>query len=789
MKKTYLSLLPILAFLVTGCPANETPDGPDYPDDGYIHTVREVRELDYAPEKVSINGRVVAKGTNSFLIYDGTGLIMHYGYNDTRGVNINDKVNIKGATGLKRGLAQFGAEGTECIVTPYEGNVPEFDFSNPTEVTSLQNHTLTQVEYVTMKKTVSYKDGNYYQAFPLEGETFYLSYSGSQNEYMSVLDDTAEDAPKCVDVVGFLTGFEAATGIFQTKTPVYMLLSKAMEEVSLELKSVTASDSFPYYNLSTAFDDYALVDIHAIYDRGLDRRIALKDTTYVVEDLNGGIVDTSKPFTHAGQYIVSISYGGKTAEAFDIRVHDDSDTVVYMTTNELGEKNEWDGSSGNKVYKEAIVDENIKFTAGGGSTGKYSSTNGCWTITQDANDTYPDGGYLKVDALNGHYITHMYVKYSPNDSDEEGRNGYLDNLPSGEVKGVGLASYTYYVKPQYTSITNARVRVKAFLVTYSDTEPVVNMTGIDAINTRILDYERFTPFAEVNGLHVTATFDNGRIDTLKANEYTYVIKDENEVTIDPTDYFPHGGDYKVYVSKDTFEAAAVTIHVTDLVSLALEDTHTGDYERFSTFASTHGLKVTATYDNERVTEVKAGAYTYVVKDNEGTEIDPNGYFPAVGTYKVVVKIGLVTSNEITIRVSTTGVINVSKTTNEIATFNGWEHNKTYKTANFDSNISLKAGGSASGRYNQNKNAWTINQKKTNDDPNGGYLTITANGDFELASVKVTYHSDSTAILEGLQEGVAMELEAGTKTITFMVEGEETKAVLTSISITYNYVGE
>ncbi len=757
MKKTYLALLPFLLFSIAGC--NSTPEvdpepdpepqpGPEPIDDGYVHTIREVRACEDAPS-AKIKGRVILKGASSFLTYDGTGIILTFGNSLTSSVNVGDAVEITGDTGLRGTLAQFSQE---AEVVQIDEAVPEFDYTTPTKLENLSGVQLTDVMYVSIDKTFSYHVTNktYYQSLPIDDDDSYLSFGDSLPEYYSILEGTSEESPICTNMVGFLTGYEIASSFGEDLNRLNMLLSKELEQVELDLVSLTAQDTFPYYNLTTAFDDFKQLEVHGLYERGMDRLLSDKEYSYVVKDCHSEEIDSSKPFEASGEYTVYVSCLGIDADPITIKVNDDENKVAYATVPMLAESNGWNQSEASS-FKDANLDENIAINLGGSGTGRYSIPNSTWSVTQKSSSDYPNGGYLTLSALNNYYLYYACITYYPLTTDA--KPGTLENLDSGVLTGVGLKSNTYKVLSSDPAITDATVRLRSILVIYGLEEPQVDLVGVEAVNTRYM-YEQYYSFAEVNGLKVNSVFSNGRKDAIGASEYTYTLADEAGENIDPTKPFEKDGKYYVYVTKGDYHAEPVEIIVVGVKKLTLSDAH-GNYERITTFDATNELKVEASFNNDTIGYVPREHYDYVVKDSEGAEIDTSKFFPSAGNYTVKVTVLGIESNEITIKVTNTGIVSITKSVPELAELNGWA--ASGNTAGIiDGVISYKCGGGNTGNYSASNKSFSVFEAN-----GAGYITFYVNDEFKdefvIQSITLEYKkhsSDKEGHFEEAPNGVA-----------------------------------
>lgn len=631
MKKTYLALIPLLGLVFSGCTGNKPTPTPGPEDDDEINTVKEVRESVSAPY-AEITGRVVEKGRSSYIIYDGTGLILHYSYSQTQSLSIGDKVTVKGQTGYKNGLAQFDDDAT---VMPYSGDVPEFDYT-PRQVDSFNNFALDTIEYISVPSAVCYKSENaegnkYYQTRVFsDGSNSYLSMGDSQRDYTAIFDSTSEDSPLIYSLKGFVIGLTPAS--VGTPTSRYnFLLDEEPEEVELHVQRMILSDQTPYLNLTTSFDKFAKLNIYAMYQEELVRVINMSETTYVVTNSAGLEIDTSLPFAAPGQYRVKVTYEDVTSNEVEFTVYDNNDTVVNMNMAEMAVRNNWEDNK-SSTSKTGTMNDDITLSVSGTSSGNYSFKNGSWTINQKGN------GALTITAGEGLYIKKVFVRYSPNATDEDAsRYGALEFLNNEELVGVRKNSVSYNVINTAIGVDNAFVRLKDIMVSYSDdigeAPELVSIKAKESYN----DFTLETAYDEVNQLDVVAKYDDNMQERIAKGLYDYLVTDEIGNEINSAVPFENVGNYTVKVYYHEVESNPVTIKVTNPILDSVTVVNAFDEYIVGESLEEHmDLTVTAVYTNSPSRILKPEQYTYVVLDPNGDALEHNAKFVEAGEYTLQV---------------------------------------------------------------------------------------------------------------------------------------------------------
>ncbi len=786
MKKTYLALIPVLSLLFAGCNKTNpdpTPEPEPAPVEDKIDTVAKVRECSSAPY-AEIKGRVVEKGSGSYVIYDGTGLILHYSRSDAASVNIGDKVFIKGQTGLNNGLAQFTFEDESTTVEAYDGDVPEFDYT-PKKISSTNDVDLSTIDYVEMNNVACYQDGSYYQSKVFASTESYFSFGDSNPNYVSKLDGMKEESALLYNVKGFVIGTKAGQ-VASPETRFYLMLDEELEEVELHVSGVDiVQDVFPYYNLTTAFNDYESLVIHARYQEGITRLIDSSEVELNVYDIENNLIDKTVPFTAAGEYKVKATFEGVTSDEFIIRVDDNNDTVAQATMHQMAAKNGWKDNS-SSTSKSGALDDNINLEVTG-SYQNYSAKNGSWTVDQKS------GGALKITTANGSglYIKKVFIKYSQNEGDEESRRGELKYLPSDILTGVRASSATYRASNIVAGVENAQVRIKDILVTYSnDLGPAPALAAISATeHTR--EFRVGQVYSEVSNLEVTLRYDDNMLEGLTSG-YTVALYDPDNQLVSADEPLGKEGFYRAIVSYQELQSDAVEFKVIDpvLTGVSISDGF-NKYTTLTEFDNYHQLQVFAKYSNYPDTLITSD-YTYVVKDSSGNAIDTSKYFPAAGNYTVQVTYKGINSNVLTFEVEEASEVTISKSVREIAEYNDWAGGKYYLSAELDSNVSLSIDcGSSTGQYVSSSQTWKVTQNKKSGEEHDGTFVITVKDGLVITSVKVTYivdGNDRDGYLEGLPSQEAIEFDNVTR-IDAMVkpvtEGVSNAYVrISAVSVTY-----
>ena len=636
MKKTYLVLLPLISLTLSGCP--KTNLDPRENDDK-INLVKEVRECVSAPY-AEISGVVVEKGKSSYIVYDGTGLILHYSYKFTKDVTIGEKVTIKGQTGFKNGLAQFTEDDENTTVEHYDGDVPAFDF-NATKIDDFNSFNPNTIEYISVENALAFEDiqvkwegdekkiTKYYQTKVFDdGSEAYLSMGDSDTRYVEPLVGVEEKSALMFNIKGFVVGITPP----QVATPTTrytFLLDEAIEPVDVTVESVDLVDTNPYYNLTTTFNDYKRLDITAYYEEGFDRKVKVEDVTYEVFDSEGNKIDPRLPFTSAGTYKVKVTYEGVTSNEYPIVVYDNEDTVVHHTIREVAEMNNWKDNS-SSTSKTGKLDDNITLEATGSYT-NYSEKNGTWAINQASN------GKLVVNALNNLYINKIFVRYVPYESDEN-REGKLEFLPKDTLVGVRKHSASYDAINVIPGVENASVRLTEIMVTYTE-EPCEAPTLSNVkIKDDFKEYTTKSSFNDDNKLDVVATYSDNMQERIAKNDYTLIVKDSEGNPVNTSLPFAEVGTYTVQVIYNGMESNVLSFKVVNPVLEALNVTN--DYDKpFTTlecFNDHSSLTVVADYSGISDKTLTPEQYTLKIFTPNGEEIEPTEKFPNEGKYTLKV---------------------------------------------------------------------------------------------------------------------------------------------------------
>lgn len=473
MNKRLLLILPISLLALSGCNNTSNDSEPISPEPTLkvYESVSEIRSSGVGG-KAKINAKVIIKDSSSFIAYDGTGLILCYGYAQTNSVSVGNNYTIEGDVAFYNNMLQFSEssqtdeETSEKIttstftVTSYSGEVPDYN-QEATTLSSINAYTCEEIEYVHFDQLVVYKNGNYYNASKLGSDTKVVSLKGSST-YMSILSDTSKDRPITISCTGYLTGISS-------DYYVNLFVSEEVQKVDVDVTSLTITDSLSLtYNLRTVYDNSNGLNVVANHENGMKVTLNKDEFTYKVKDSNSNDIDTSKAFENAGTYYVTVTHtdSGISSALFEFNVDDSDDTIVSLTPNELGTLNNWKtGNSSNKVGK---MDDVISLEAGGSATGKWSQSNNTWTITQKSTTSdYPNGGYIKISALEGYYLKSITISYSPNSDDTV---GHFENLESDVKKDMeeNCESYLDYVKGASDEITNSCVRIRRITVMYAN---------------------------------------------------------------------------------------------------------------------------------------------------------------------------------------------------------------------------------------------------------------------------------------------------------------------------------
>ena len=487
MKLRTLMMLPLAMLLISGCTGEVDSGGTTPSEPGKSTTtpsassvtpavepyksIEEIRNGEEAKQAV-INARVVSKGVNRFIAYDGTGLILCYGASQTNAVNIGSKYTISGDLVFYDETIQFSHSEEEgqvvstFTVSEYAGDVPEFTIT-PTIVEGIDafaNKTKKTVEYVTVPEVILYKSGNYVNSFSLTGDINELSVNGLST-FLSQLDGTSKERPWTYRVVGFLTGTNS------NSRRVSMMASEAVTKVEQNAISIAFTDSnASTYTLNSIYDDANGLEVKINYQNGMVRTLNKDEFTYTVYDSDNNPIDTSILFPGAGNYSVVIQFGSLTSSVLNFTVDNSESTVVSKTANELGERNEW--KTGNTSNKDGTMDDVVSLHTEGSGTGKWSSTNGTWSITQKATTSGAgkDGGYLEISVATGYVMKWIKITYSPTSGDA--KPGHFENIPTGERVDMeeGCVSFKDFVKGETEDITDSTLRIREIVVAYEEVE-------------------------------------------------------------------------------------------------------------------------------------------------------------------------------------------------------------------------------------------------------------------------------------------------------------------------------
>lgn len=138
--------------------------------------------------------------------------------------------------------------------------------------------------------------------------------------------------------------------------------------------------------------------------------------------------------------------------------------TITMTPNELGEKNNW--TSGSASNKTGDMDEYISLTVGGSATGKWSTSNNTWSVTQKSSTDYPNGGFIEISTTGKHHLKSVKIDYSPKSGDS--KPGHFEHIVNGVALEMesGCTDYLDYVKADDPEITDSVVRIRSITVDY-----------------------------------------------------------------------------------------------------------------------------------------------------------------------------------------------------------------------------------------------------------------------------------------------------------------------------------
>ena len=200
-----------------------------------------------------------------------------------------------------------------------------------------------------------------------------------------------------------------------------------------------------------------------------------------------------------------------------------------------------------------------------GSSGlKFGSSKAAGNLTINFNSTNVSNAISTVDVSTAQYSTDTgNFKVYVNDS-----TSYTSITPSdgGSVTVEGaLTSLTFETTTKRAYLCGLTLNYGGTTQPGTPVNPSAYETGFTASDSRRNDYTTNSIFANENGLSVVSNKSDGTSSNLSSSEYSYVIKDSNNNTIDPTQKFPASGVYTLYVSYGNYIPQEITLNVGEYV--------------------------------------------------------------------------------------------------------------------------------------------------------------------------------------------------------------------------------
>ncbi len=336
--------------------------------------------------------------------------------------------------------------------------------------------------------------------------------------------------------------------------------------------------------------------------------------------------------------------------------------------------------------------------------------------------------------------------------------------------------------------TSEKITTSTFTVTdYSGEIPDYNqeVTTLSSINNyackeiEYVHFDQLVVYKNGNYYNASKLGSDTKVVLLKGSStYMSILSDTSKdrpITISCTGYLTGiSSDYYV----NLFVSEEVQKVDVDVTSLTITDSLSLTYNLKTIYDNSNGLNVVANHENGMKVTLNKNEFTYIVKDSNDNVIDTSKAFENAGTYYVSVTHidSEISSDPFEFSVDDSTDTIVSMTPNELGVLNNWKTgNSSNKKGIMDDVISLEAGGSATGKWSEPNNTWSITQKPTaSDSPNGGYLKISAADGYYLKSITISYSPLSSDTekghFENLENGVTKEMVENCQSYLDYVKG-------------------
>lgn len=257
---------------------------------------------------------------------------------------------------------------------------------------------------------------------------------------------------------------------------------------------------------------------------------------------------------------------------------------------------------------------------------KFGSSKAAGNLTINFNSSEVSETITSIDVSTAQYSSDTGIfKFYVN-----GSSSYTEITPSeggSVVVGSALTSLEIETTTKRAYLCGLTLNYGGSSAPGTPDDPTAYETGFTASDANKDTYTTNSVFANSNALIVSKNLSDGTSAQLQSNEYTYVIKDAYDNTIDPTQKFPAEGVYTLIVSYGNYIPQEIILNVGEYVymtdiSAAMTKV---SFTTADTLSSELEGKLTATLEYSNNTQSSAIAYSEFAANGLGVKLlNPKG---------------------------------------------------------------------------------------------------------------------------------------------------------------------